>query len=680
MIAHRHLGQPLLSLDFRYKQFSLGTLAASRHTCIHIQLLCKNGTKYQTQKAMSELENVYRALSRLSYNINDDTMLLVDPKLAIFEKHSLCLKTASFSDSTVPKIRYQCFELPCNFDAEDCMTKSLPTPEYVNSDKNLIAIRYLFFVLVFLYFPLTIGLIPIPSKETIFQIIQDGNMDVEIREIDKEGNLAQNPDGNEFLLKYIRLFSTTTFNLFQLPLFISNVFPKPISSRLSRFILFFVVFPSCFYIYYLVIVFDNKSNLLQQILLEDMQYKMFPNSPKYCKSGIVHWLLHHDHRCEFFPLTLAFLISYLLCAILILVPKDLESKISYCDDSCYLGLPLPEAIRYRPENMSGLALLYGSLKYRTCLLLEPRFWKFLFQILCNLKENLHNWFPELDENGTLGCFTIAFYPLWLVLVVLSPPLFCSPVGALLCHLVLSIFSFTPGQDHAGYEPLEARRQAFWLKVLLMILCTVPVVVYIKSLLFNVEFIIIIIQYTTIGLIVNNDRYFPEVVLILTLIYYLWSFIHDFHEKFRYLKRLIYEECIKCCHDQPQGRAFHSILVQNDPLEEEVLLIPKKLFNDACDQIMPQRECEFEALAKLVITSLFAGLLFAIFDMFQLPKTSITEAMITALSLALPRLLSLVNGEESRILNELKLRKKIAKLINNFLVQCQNDNDGVSDTV
>ena len=622
---------------------------------------------------MSELENVYRALARLSYNIQDDKMLLIDPKLAIFEKHSLCLRNVSFSNSMVPNIRYKCYELPCNFDAEDCMTKSLPTPEYVNYDKNLKAIRYLFFVLAFLYFPLTIGLIPIPSKKIVFQFIQGRNMEIEIRERDIEMNLAQNPDGNKFLLEYISLFNTTTFNLFQLPLFISNIFPKPILSRLFRFILFFVIFPSCFYIYYFVLVFHNRSRMLQQILLEDMQYKMFPNSPKYCKSGIVHFLLNnYDHRCKFFPLTLAFVISYLLCAILILVPKDLKSKISYCDNSCYLGLLLPEAIRYRPENRRGLALLYGSLKYRTCLLLEPRFWKFLFQILCNLRETLHNCFPELDEHGTLGCFTIAFYPLWLVLVVLSPPLFCSPVGALLCHLVLSIFSFAPGQDSAVDEPLGASRQAFWLKVLLMILCTVPVAVYMELLLFNVKCIIIIIQYTTIGLIVNNDKFIPEVVLILTLIYYLWSFIHDFHEKFRYLKRLIYEECIKCCHDQPQDRALHSILVQNDPLKEEVLLIPKKLFNDACDQIMPQRECEFEALAKLVITSLFAGLLFTIFDMFQLPKTSITQAMITALSLALPRLLSLVNGEESRILNELKLRKKIAKLINTFLVECQND--------
>ena len=123
---------------------------------------------------------------------------------------------------------------------------------------------------------------------------------------------------------------------------------------------------------------------------------------------------------------------------------------------------------------------------------------------------------------------------------------------------------------------------------------------------------------------------------------------------------------------PPGLATKLSLQQVPQLiykEKGTLLIPKKLFEVACDEIMPLFDTTILMISKMVIVTTFAMMILnSVLTLTPGEEYgSVASAVVTFCAISIARLLSLISEdqENEQKLEELKIAQRLKNLVKNY---------------
>jgi len=169
----------------------------------------------------------------------------------------------------------------------------------------------------------------------------------------------------------------------------------------------------------------------------------------------------------------------------------------------------------------------------------------------------------------------------------------------------------------------------------------------------------------------SEESLPFVALIILVCYYLWSSYSSFTNKYHDLSLTLFK-CYKTSgHDQISEDALFTDPTQettpNTENRSDVMRIPKRLFDMACEELIPIREGVCILLLKVALIVSFVFLVFLLVMKLNVGATPVTKALVTFFTGSFPKIVAIYfEGGRQRRLEALTIEEKAPRIVRDYI--------------
>ncbi|XP_064635065.1 uncharacterized protein LOC135492484 [Lineus longissimus] len=398
-----------------------------------------------------------------------------------------------------------------------------------------------------------------------------------------------------------------------------------------------------------------------------------------------------------------YLSMYFLMTVVLVIEGNLAkllNKLMVQDH--YLGcMKLPKELRTPKSENKGMHLLYHKMKFRLCLIAEPRFWVFWFKQL-----RLSLW-PEKSEGCKSCCKALICRPIRFFTCIASLALLFPLTNFFPWDMVIDFFSEMKETDKFARSCLRRYKKRQYGKAFLFLTCAGIIILGLLFALlifiYSCKIVSLFILYTIKGVIKHYMETLPIISIKVVALYYLLSTTHKLKLFYKEVKKQIFELCVEeqkeMNEKEKELNAKQALQEVNDQEVQEdnkiflvayrkdgIPLIPKQLYNKIFDRHCPLREHELAALAKLMMIAIFLFYVGSIINIYQIGNiSSLGQAIATFFAVTLPKLFDFFSGKdavEDDIL-KYKIKHTIREYVETTLINGDDDDDkkaGVDETL
>jgi len=176
---------------------------------------------------------------------------------------------------------------------------------------------------------------------------------------------------------------------------------------------------------------------------------------------------------------------------------------------------------------------------------------------------------------------------------------------------------------------------------------------------------------TVFTLLLSEESLPFVALIILVCYYLWSSYSSFTNKYHDLSLTLFK-CYKTSgHDQISEDALFTDPTQettpNTENRSDVMRIPKRLFDMACEELIPIREGVCILLLKVALIVSFVFLVFLLVMKLNVGATPVTKALVTFFTGSFPKIVAIYfEGGRQRTLEALIIEEKAPRIVRDYI--------------
>ena len=179
----------------------------------------------------------------------------------------------------------------------------------------------------------------------------------------------------------------------------------------------------------------------------------------------------------------------------------------------------------------------------------------------------------------------------------------------------------------------------------------------------------------------SEEHLPYVACFVFVLYYIWSnyshFTKTYHELalalFYYKKSLRQNQVKYVPHNSNQLQNLPST-ADNDL--ENIMAIPKRLFDMACEELMPLREGVCKLILKIILIVSSVLIVFTLTILSTSETTPLIKTLLTFLTLSSPKIVAIyVDGGWQEKLRAMVVEEKVPKIVEKFLSETSETNRG-----
>ena len=178
----------------------------------------------------------------------------------------------------------------------------------------------------------------------------------------------------------------------------------------------------------------------------------------------------------------------------------------------------------------------------------------------------------------------------------------------------------------------------------------------------------------------SEEHVPYVACPVFILYYIWSSYSSFTKTYHELALTLYD-----CHKDSKRTQSQDVPSSSDQLPklpnnthdlDNVIAIPKELFEMACEKLLPLREGVCLLILKISV------LVFSVFSwaaMFSFDTTPLMKTLLTFLTLAFPKIVAIyIDGGWQKKLRERVRKEKVPKIVEKFISRTSMTTRGQRD--
>ncbi len=169
----------------------------------------------------------------------------------------------------------------------------------------------------------------------------------------------------------------------------------------------------------------------------------------------------------------------------------------------------------------------------------------------------------------------------------------------------------------------------------------------------------------------SDESLPYVACFVLVLYYLWSSYGSFTNNYQDLAFALFKHYKKSRHDKFVAMAANAntnqVQVNTADYEDDVIKIPKELFDVACEELMPIREGFCKMILKITVIASFVVLVFSIAMLRSGGATPVMKALFTFLTGLFPKILAIyIDGGRQKQIEAMVTDEKIPKILHEYI--------------
>ena len=177
----------------------------------------------------------------------------------------------------------------------------------------------------------------------------------------------------------------------------------------------------------------------------------------------------------------------------------------------------------------------------------------------------------------------------------------------------------------------------------------------------------------------SEKHLPYVACSVFVLYYIWSsysyFTKTYHELalalFYYNKNSRQNQVNYVPHNSNQLQKLPST-ADNDL--ENIMAIPKRLFDMACEELMPLREGVCKLILKIILIVSSVLIVFTLTILSTSETTPLMKTLLTFLTLSSPKIVAIyVDGGWQEKLRAMVVEEKVPKIVEKFLSETSETN-------
>ena len=180
-----------------------------------------------------------------------------------------------------------------------------------------------------------------------------------------------------------------------------------------------------------------------------------------------------------------------------------------------------------------------------------------------------------------------------------------------------------------------------------------------------------LAFLSIFALLFNEDSLPYVACFVLVLYYICSSYTSFTNKYHELALALFKRYRVLRHDQFKDMPLSTDKEQNVPISadynENIIKIPKELFDIACEELMPIREGVCKLILKITIILLFVLIVFWCTMLSTVGTAPILKALLAFLTLSFPKIVAIyVDGGWQKKLQAMVFDEKVPKIVEQFI--------------
>ena len=365
------------------------------------------------------------------------------------------------------------------------------------------------------------------------------------------------------------------------------------------------------------------------------------------------------------------------------------SSFCYCVQAFYTSFYLKKSIKVKPCTFCKLVkptilscqdelprLIINHLRLQPLIFVEC--WRLFKRCLGNYVKTSASVIPSRRVS-------IISVPVRLALFIIL--LLCIPVVIIVLVIVvclltlLGILSTSPvaALCSAQYRPsnTKSKRRILLMKLLHWILSFFPMMGAAILLLFSAfGTLLAVLDVFALSL---SEKHLPYVACSVFVLYYIWSsysyFTKTYHELalalFYYNKNSRQNQVNFVPHNSNQLQKLPST-ADNDL--ENIMAIPERLFDMACEELMPLREGVCKLILKIILIVSSVLIVFTLTILSTSETTPLMKTLLTFLTLSSPKIVAIcVDGGWQEKKRAMVVEEKVPKIVEKFLSETSETN-------
>lgn len=276
----------------------------------------------------------------------------------------------------------------------------------------------------------------------------------------------------------------------------------------------------------------------------------------------------------------------------------------------------------------------------------------------------------------LAPFTVVAFLIALAIFSLRITLsifFSCPLSTFFPVIVLP-YKYRPASTTTKNQVTNSTRKISYVRIAVL---STRVFLQFSPLFVSVCFLVFQITVLSLAVIrrilMRSPGYLPVATLVVVVAFYCWRCYTSFTRKYQNLAIKPYK------HRKTNAQSGQD--QQVNPREDEVPVIPKKLFEKACEDLMPVRESVCIVVVKLLSLLTFFFVIFAV--IMETPHASDrVKATATFFSASVPKIIEMVFSKDSGLekLEDELLDKKVKSIVDEYPSRTENSSNGGDTSV
>ena len=181
----------------------------------------------------------------------------------------------------------------------------------------------------------------------------------------------------------------------------------------------------------------------------------------------------------------------------------------------------------------------------------------------------------------------------------------------------------------------------------------------------------------------SEEHVPYVACPVFILYYIWSSYSSFTRTYHELALTLYD-----CHKDSKRTQSQDVPSSSDQLPklpnnthdlDNVIAIPKELFEMACEKLLPLREGVCLLILKISVLVFSVLIVFSWATIFSFDTAPLMKTLLTFLTLAFPKIVAIyIDGGWQKKLQERVGKEKVPKIVEKFISRTSMTTRGQMD--
>lgn len=175
----------------------------------------------------------------------------------------------------------------------------------------------------------------------------------------------------------------------------------------------------------------------------------------------------------------------------------------------------------------------------------------------------------------------------------------------------------------------------------------------------------------------TEEHLPYVACFVFVVYYVWSSYSSFTKTYHDLALALFYYNKNSKQNQVKNLLHNYDKMQKFPnTADNIMSIPKGLFDMACEELMPLREGICILILKITLLVSSALIVFSLALMFSFETTPLMKTLLTFLTLSFPKIVAIyVDGGWQKKLRTMVIEEKVPNIVEKFISETSETNCG-----